>query len=46
LMPQSRGMLGQWGRSGLGMWVREHHHRSRGRGLDRGKQRRGITFEM
>jgi hypothetical protein len=48
-MPQCRGMRGQGG--GVGEWVREHPHRSRGSGdrigrFQGGKQGKGITFDM
>jgi len=49
-MPQCKGMSGQGGgRVWMGGWVREHPHRSRGRG-DSGcleeKPGKGITFKM
>jgi hypothetical protein len=45
-MPQCRGMLGWWG--GVGGWVTELSHRSRGRGygVADGKLGRVLTFEM
>ena len=45
LMPQCRGMLGQWGWSG---WVGTYSHRIRvrDRGFSEGKLGKGITFEM
>jgi hypothetical protein len=49
-MPQYRGI--EDGEVGVGGWVKEHPHRSRGRGkwdrgfLGEGKLGKGITFEM
>ena len=51
-MPQHRGMLERWSRSG---WVREYPHRGRGEGGEgrcgmggfvEGKLGRGLSFEM
>jgi hypothetical protein len=50
-MPQCRGIKG--GEVGVGGWVEEHHHRSKGGREDvigciqeGGKQGKGITFEI
>jgi hypothetical protein len=43
-MPQCRGIKG--GEAGVGGWVEEHPHRSKGRGDKIGGFQEGITLEM